>query len=80
MTDEQLAILMAELERRWRSRTPAKDVNDLMPEWRVRHSEMRLFAKQQGFELQSLLDERYNAAVRALMEKLRREFPKEPWS
>lgn len=77
MTNE-LDLLVKEIERRWRERTPANCVLNLEPESRVNRSEMTLFAEQNGLKI-PILDDEYDRAVFQLFDRLRKEFPNEKW-
>lgn len=80
MIPEQYDLVIAEIERRWRERTPAKDINDLMAGFRVRNSEMRAFAERNGFTLDTITDPEYQRRLSELMGRLKKEFPNENWS
>ena len=72
--------LLAEVERRWRSRTPAKKIDEVEPESRVSRGEVRLIAKQIGLGDQLPIgDMNFDGAIRAMFDRLRREFPNEQW-
>jgi hypothetical protein len=68
-----------EVERRWRSRTPATNVLDIEPESRVNRAEMVLWARQKGYTL-PIRDDEFDRAVFSLFKRLRKEFPNEKWS
>ena len=71
---------MAEFERRWRARTPATTVDEVLPEFRVGRGELRrwvLETFQVEVEFEDL--EPLNRALVPVFRRLRREFPGELW-
>lgn len=79
MTPEQIQIVVNEIERRWRSRTPPQSVYDVSPGSRVNRSEIVTFCIDQGFGPPPILDDEYDKAIFALFAKLKKEFPNEQW-
>jgi hypothetical protein len=71
---------VAELERRWRERQPARNVDEVLAAGRVGRSEMRAWFREHLGRDMNLDDaEEVQPAVTRLMRKLRREFPQEVW-
>lgn len=81
LTPEQEAAYVAEFERRFRERTPARDVMDVLPETRVGRGEMRTWF-QDAFGRAVDIDDtiQLDAPLRKAFKRLRREFPEEKWS
>lgn len=80
MTPGQVAAVLAEAERRWRARTPAKGILDVMPECRVPRSEFRLIIRDLGFGPgEPIGDDEWDRAVFEMFDRLRKEFPDEIW-
>ena len=76
----RIAAYVNEVERRFRERTPARTVDEVVPEYRVGVSEMRLWwLLQYGTEM--TFDENLEAAMQAekLFKRLKKEFPNEGW-
>lgn len=80
MTREQIAAYVAEVERRFRERTPARSIDEVLPEQRVGRGEMRRYMLEQ-FGVGLSLDD-VEALAEPLLElfrRLRREFPGDRW-
>jgi hypothetical protein len=80
VTTIQIERFVAEMERRWRSRTPTTDPNYAHPDLRVGRSEMVTWAKEAfGFQM-DLVDSVEPTLVKAIdrmWRRLRRQFPDE---
>lgn len=70
--------IVAEVERRWRARTPAIRIDEVDPATRVSRGEMRLWAKQNSVKYDDL-DPDLALALDKMFRRLRKEFPKERW-
>lgn len=80
MDDKQIDLALNEFERRWRSRTPAIRVQDVLPNYRVSMSEIHSWLSDQGIDTNWLkLDDRWMQGVEMVLEKLQKEFPTENW-
>lgn len=79
MNASQVATVVAEIERRWRDRTPAKSVADASPDDRVNRSEINAFCCERFGCLPPIGDDDYDLAIFRLFDRLRREFPDERW-
>jgi len=80
MTALQIQRFVAEMERRWRSRTPTTDPNYANPDYRVGRSEMVTWAKDHlGFtmDLVDSVEPGLIKAVDQMWRQLKREFPEE---
>jgi hypothetical protein len=71
--------VMDEIEKRWRSRTPAKNVGDLDPGSRVNRSEVVMIFKQKGLGTPPIQHDEYDRALFQLYDRLKKEFPNEQW-
>lgn len=83
MTPDQIRAFVAEMERRWRSRTPTMDPNYAHPDYRVGRSEMVTWAQDQlgaSLDLIDTIDPELVRAIARMWRRLRREFPDEGWS
>ena len=83
MTSTQIAAFVAEMERRWRSRTPTTDPNYAHPDYRVGRSEMVTWAHDTlgvTLDLVDTVDPTLVVALKHMWRRLRREFPDEGWS
>lgn len=80
MNAVQVQKFVAEMERRWRSRTPTMDPNYANPDYRVGRSEMVTWAKETfGIEM-GLVDSVEPTLIKAvarMWRQLKREFPEE---
>lgn len=77
---EFAAAYVAELERRWRARTPAPDIEAVLPATRVGRSEMRAwFVERYGRPITFDEEMDLHPFVAAMFKRLRREFPTERW-
>ena len=82
MTPEQIDAFLTEMERRWRSRTPATDPNYSNPDYRVGRSEMVTWFKDTyriELSLPDTVDPELLAGLRMMWRRLRREFSNEAW-
>lgn len=80
ITTEQIQIIVTEMERRWRKRTPPKSMYDALPGYRVVRSEMHSFGLENGIDVPLPgQDDDYDRAVMQLFDRLRKEFPDEKW-
>lgn len=80
MTNEQIAAYVIETERRFRSRTPAKTVDEVLPVFRVGRSEMRRWVLcAYGVELSFDDLEPLDKALAPMFRRLRKEFPEDLW-
>ena len=78
MTPEEIRLTVEEIERRWRSRTPAKTASDANASYRVATSEILLWGNQNGIEVDRT-DEDFQEASTRMFFRLRKEFPNEKW-
>ena len=78
MTQEEIDLTVAENERRWRSRTPAKTVSDVNASYRVTTSELIAWGNEHGIKVDRM-DENFQSATIQMYFRLRREFPQEQW-
>lgn len=78
MTPEHIKAVVAEIERRWRERTPATRVDEVNASYRVGRGEMRRWCTEQGIPLDEM-DEGLEVELLRLFVRLRREFPDEMW-
>jgi len=79
MTAMDIAQYLDEVERRWRSRTPARTVNDVDAGSRVTRGEMRTWCRVNGIAFVEMDEEDSQVPLTRLMMRLRREFPGERW-
>jgi len=82
MTKDQAKLFVAEMERRFRARTPTDDPNYINPHYRVGRSEMVTWAKDTlGIEmgLVDTVDSELVLAIGRMWVRLRREFRDEGW-
>jgi predicted 3-demethylubiquinone-9 3-methyltransferase (glyoxalase superfamily) len=80
MTDQQIAQFVAEMERRWRSRTPTLDANYINADLRVGRSEMVTWARDTfgvDFSIVDTVEPALVAAIKRMWRRLKREFPEE---
>ena len=80
MTEQQKLAYVAEMERRWRERTPSTDILSALPGYRVGRSEMRawfLETYQQEMDFDDETD--VQPLVAKMFARLRRKFPGERW-
>lgn len=81
MTPVQIERFVAEMERRWRSRTPTLNADYANPDYRVGRSEMVTWAKEAlglpEMGLVETVDPALVQAVGRMWRRLRREFPEE---
>lgn len=75
---EDTQKFLSELERRWRSRTPATRIDEVRASDRVMRGEMRLWASENGVKIDEL-DDAFQAEVLRVFVRLRREFPDDQW-
>lgn len=78
MTPDQVKFVIDEIERRWRERTPAKNVGEALPESRVNRSEFVLIFKQINLT-PPILNDDFDKALFILFDRLKKEFPDERW-
>jgi hypothetical protein len=79
MTQEEISAYLAEVERRFRERTPAPDIEAVFAPTRVGRGEMRAwfsdtFGRPLGFDEVELAPH-----MKKLFTRLRKEFPEEVW-
>jgi hypothetical protein len=81
VTPVQIERFVAEMERRWRSRTPTLNADYANPDYRVGRSEMVTWAKEAlglpEMGLVETVDPALVQAVGRMWRRLRREFPEE---
>ena len=80
MSKLQVEEFVAEMERRWRSRTPTTDPNYASPDYRVGRSEMVTWAEDRFSLKMTLVDTvepTLTLAIGRMWSRLRREFPQE---
>lgn len=75
---EELRRVVAEVERRWRERTPATSVDEVNASYRVSRGEIRAWCKDQNVAIDETDDALELALIRLFM-RLREEFPGEQW-
>lgn len=81
MTAVEIGAYVAEVESRFRARTPSTDILSALPEQRVGRSEMRAwFLERFGRELDLWDVMELEAPVSRLFRRLRRAFPDERWA
>ena len=78
MTGADVERVVAEVERRFRERTPAKQIDEVNASYRVGRGEIRRWASEQGIALDEM-DDALEVALLRLFARLRREFPFEMW-
>lgn len=78
MTANDIERVVAEIERRWRERTPATRVDEVNASYRVGRGEIRRWCTEQHIPLDEM-DEDLEVAIIRLYVRLRREFPDEMW-
>jgi hypothetical protein len=78
MTPDQIKLVVDEVERRFRERTPATRVDEVNASYRVGRGEVRRWCSEQGIPLDEL-DEDLAVASLRLFVRLHREFPRECW-
>lgn len=82
MTPIQRAQFIAEMERRFRMRTPTVDPDYALPSMRVGRSEMCTWTKETlgiEFGLVESVEPELVKELRAMWKRLQREFPEENW-
>ena len=83
MTKEQVAVCIAEMERRGIEKTENKKllrVDEILPTFRVPNSEMRRFAESNNIcEGIDLFCAEWKQALEKLYRKLKRKYPDESW-
>ena len=80
ITSEQITLLLTEIEKRFRERTPPPSAAYVLPGYRVSRSEIHLFARQNGFkEPFPRESDKYDRGLYLLFDRLRLEFPNEKW-
>lgn len=83
MNAEQRKRFVAEMEKRFRSRTPTTDANYANPNYRVGRSEMVTWMKENGIPEASIIDTVEDEAlvrdVKRFWRRMRREFSDERW-
>jgi len=82
VTSLEIEAFVGEMERRWRARTPATDVNYLNPDYRVGRSEMVTWAKDAlgvTLTLPDTVEPLLVQRLTAMWRRLKREFPEEGW-
>lgn len=84
MNADQRKRFVAEMERRFRSRTPTMDANYANPDTRVGRSEMVSWMKENGIPEMSIVDTVEDEAlvrdIKRFWRRMRKEFPEERWS
>ena len=81
MTNTERDAFLAELERRFRARTPSMDILSALAPYRVGRSEMRAwFDERFGRSLTFDEETGLQALVTRLYRRLKREFPQERWT
>lgn len=78
MTTDEIARTVAEIDRRFRERTPATRVDEALASYRVGRGEIRRWCSEEGIHLDEFSEEFQLASLRMYV-KLRREFPDERW-
>ena len=80
MTQAEIDQYLIEVEQRFRARTPAVDVTDALPAYRVGRGEMRTWFSL-TFHRDMTLDDTFQLEIplKRLYQKLRRAFPHELW-
>lgn len=78
MTPEDIMRTVDEVERRWRSRTPARSVLDANASYRVAMSETIQWGNQNGIKVDRM-DINLQVEMTKMFFRLRREFPNEVW-
>ena len=79
MTAEDIKRVVAEVERRWRERTPATRIDEVDASYRVSRGEMRRWCNEQNIPYDDM-DEMLDVELVRLFMKLRGEFPDEKWN
>lgn len=79
MTPEQRAAYVAEVDRRFRERTPSIDLLSALPEQRVGRSEMTTWAEENGIRVDIEDAIALGKLMPKLFRRLRHEFPNEAW-
>jgi len=80
MTAEQITAYVAEFVRRFEARTPATQIDEILPPTRVGRGEMQLWYEE-TYGVKMTLDDRLelDAPLRAAFRQLRRKYPLERW-
>ncbi|MGI9460772.1 MAG: hypothetical protein ACR2NF_12295 [Pirellulales bacterium] len=83
MTSEQVAVCIAEMERRWIEKTNNREtlrLDEILPTFRVPASEMRRFAEDNDIcKGSDLFCMKWKEAAEKLYRKLKRKYPNESW-
>jgi len=80
LTPEQVAAYVGEFERRFRNRTPATQIDEILPATRVGRGEMRAWFSDQYGRPMTLDDvEALEEPVAKSFRKLRKMYPFERW-
>lgn len=78
MNQQEIEQTVAEMERRWRNRTPVTNILDANASNRVVMSEIILWGKQNNIKVDRF-DENLQIAATKLFFKLRKEYPNDNW-
>lgn len=62
MTEAEIKLVVNEVERRWRERTPSRDITEVLASWKVGRGEIRRWCNENNINLDEL-DDDYNAAM-----------------
>jgi hypothetical protein len=80
MTTDEIALLVAEYERKWRLYTPARSPSRVLPASRVPWTEVYTFGADMMGRKWSIDDRiKLEPHITKLLKRLRREFPNERW-
>lgn len=82
MTAEHISAIVREFERRWRERTPARDVTEALPTSKVPWSEIHRIAGEITGDSKPHIMDRIavlEVPIRKKLRQLRREFPDLQW-
>lgn len=79
MKTDDINKIIAEVEKRWRKRTPATRIDEVLASYRVSRGEIRQWCNQNNIELDEL-DDMFQVAMTKMFINLRKEFPEEKWS